>query len=244
MALLQRFNAVYVETFRIIGKCFPDGDRKEEKALHQYITELEKLIVTNSSSTELLDMVKQEMTKEHEDAVYNIDEKDEGDVFLKNEIPFLARIHFDVIWRRFIPPERKLFIRNFTSICQNYHLMLTCGDSIKYIEDAARRNAPKPGEEVDPEELNTRVIEDLFSSKQFISDLTKKGAIQNIIGNVGGIVRNAKGETSNDLFDIANIAQTYANMGTYTDNASAADISSMVGMFTDRKSVKIESIDE
>ena len=232
MPVLQKFNQVFASTFNIIAKSIPDNGREEETLLHAYVRSLAEIREKDDATLELFDMFSSQITNEFEDIVYNMDANDKGEIFLENKLKFLADINFNILWQRFVPLERQVFIKNFANICRHYHIILTCGDSMMDIEMAATKNAPPKGQKVNPadvEDIQANILEDLLSSKSFIRNLTKKGAMSKMVKNVAGVVRASKGEDTNDLFDIVKMAEDYSNISAEPEAGDIENVMNTLG---------------
>ena len=219
MSLAKKFNELFIKNLEIVNQCFQDMSRTEEKALDELVAETKCVVAEDMQSKVYYNMFVEQVTQDIEDAMYTLTDFKKPEscpVLNKDQIPFLAKIQFNIIWKRLLPAERKVFVSNFLDVCRHAHLIQTCGDGIEEIERVARKHAPKNGI-TNPEDsaLNSNVLKDLLGSKAFIQKISEPGSIKSMLSNLQGVIRTSASDQGaghkNDLFDVVRMGSELAN---------------------------------
>ena len=187
--LMKVYNINVMHMFRSIRTSFKDfvGLNKE---LKRFIA----LLKENETTDEIYKEFNRD-TKAFEDDIFK-----ENPACLPN-IPIMLRMEIPTAYERLTEEERKVFWKKFIQIIRYHGLLNSCGEHVGTMEalgmDFVSRHQGKT-----PEEIQKALIHDMLTDGKMMGEMIKTfqkpGAIENIVNNIGPLIRG-QGQDAIDL---------------------------------------------
>ena len=193
MKLYIAFNKNYLQIFKIIHKSFNDI-----KEVDSHYTDIMEMFGTPKAfaTKTLYKSFAQDLDQQILD---RLKAKDQG-VFL--ELKFFKHAGYGHVVSRLLEEEKPVFWKNIQSLCQCSAMIQACGSQLDQMENIAT-NFMKKNPKLSPQEYHKTLFQEMLSggdlSKQLLQTFQQKGSIQNIMKNVGNIIRTGDDEQDAEL---------------------------------------------
>jgi hypothetical protein len=195
-------------------------------------------LIKKDETTDLIYKEFNRSTKMHEDAIFK------SDATCLSNIPIMVRMEIPSVYSRLTDDEKVVFWKKLIQIIRYHGLLNSCGEHVGVMENLGMEFVAKH-QGKSPEDIQKALVQDMLSDGKMMNEMIKTfqkpGAIENIINNIGPLIRG-QGQDAIDLSgllkaikpeDIQNLDKDFKEMQDEMKNkgGSASDLFSMAQMF-------------
>lgn len=194
MQLIEVFNDNYIMFLEILQKSFPNNIK-----LRKEITVVRSLIHDDPSNKHIHKKFKMSAPQKNIDRIYDKDESVFDELF--------TEICLGDIFKRLFESERKVLWKNLENLCRYSSMIRACGTQLGAMEDIANEFMEK-NQNVDPKKYHMKLFKEMLSggemSQKLLSTFNETDSINDIMANVGNIMKNTHSDKKNNFSDIFN----------------------------------------
>lgn len=192
MKLYEVFNENYLSFLNILHKSF-----NEHRLLLEELKRTQNIITQDESTSTLHNNFQKNITQDNIDKIYSKDESVLKEIFKK--------IRLSDLFDRMYKCEKNVFWDNLQNLCRYSSMIRACGSQLNVMENMAT-DFMENNQNVNPKEYHMKLFKEMLSggemSQQLLSTFSEPDSINNILTNVGNIMKNTDGKKEKTFVDL------------------------------------------